>query len=34
MDRVREHEIDITRYALAKLGALPGVTINGPKEAE
>jgi len=33
MDRVREHEIEITGYALKKIGAIPGVTIFGPKNA-
>lgn len=30
MDRVREHEIDITRYALDKIRNVKGVTIYGP----
>jgi cysteine desulfurase/selenocysteine lyase len=34
MDRVREHEIELTAYALEKLGKVPGVTIYGPKRAE
>ncbi|MGE3911155.1 MAG: cysteine desulfurase [Chloroflexota bacterium] len=33
MDRVRQHEIEITAYALEKIGAIPGVTIYGPKDA-
>jgi cysteine desulfurase/selenocysteine lyase len=34
MDRVRQHEIELTAYALAKLGTIPGITIYGPKMAE
>jgi cysteine desulfurase/selenocysteine lyase len=34
MDRVRAHEIEITAYALEKLGKVPGVNIYGPKKAE
>ncbi len=34
MDQVRAHEVDLTRYALARLGDVPGVTIYGPPEAE
>ena len=34
MDQVRAHEVDLTRYALARLGDTPGVTIYGPPEAE
>jgi cysteine desulfurase/selenocysteine lyase len=33
MERVREHEVEITAYALEKIGAIPGVTIYGPKTA-
>jgi len=33
MDRVREHEIDITKYALDKISAVKGVTIYGPANA-
>ena len=33
MGRVREHEVEITAYALEKIGAIPGVTIYGPKHA-
>ncbi|HEY9793670.1 MAG TPA: cysteine desulfurase [Candidatus Obscuribacterales bacterium] len=33
MENVRAHEIEITEYALRKLGALRGVTIYGPKDA-
>lgn len=30
MDRVRDHEIDITKYALDRIGGVKGVTIYGP----
>jgi cysteine desulfurase/selenocysteine lyase len=33
MDQVRAHELDLTRYALARLGDTPGVTIFGPDDA-
>ena len=33
MDRVREHELDLTAYALERLGAIDGLTIHGPREA-
>ena len=33
MDNVREHEIEITRYALQKLSELGDITIFGPKDA-
>lgn len=33
MDNVREHEIEITRYALQKLNELGDITIFGPKDA-
>jgi cysteine desulfurase / selenocysteine lyase len=33
MERVREHEIELTTYALDKIGSIPGVTIYGPKDA-
>lgn len=32
MDNVRQHEKEITAYALEKLGALEGMTIYGPKD--
>ncbi|MCC6179511.1 MAG: cysteine desulfurase [Chloroflexi bacterium] len=32
MDRVREHEIDITRYALERIATLPNVTLYGPMD--
>lgn len=31
MDHVREHEIDITRYALERIAGVKGVTIYGPR---
>jgi cysteine desulfurase/selenocysteine lyase len=34
MDRVREHEVEITGYALEQIGKIPGVTIYGPKTAQ
>ncbi len=33
MDRVREHELDLTAYALEQLGAIDGLTIHGPRDA-
>jgi cysteine desulfurase / selenocysteine lyase len=32
MDRVRAHEIELTEYALHRLGDLPGITIHGPRD--
>ena len=34
MERVRTHEVELTRYALERLRKLPGVTVYGPKKAE
>src|SRR5690606_26283672 len=34
MDNVREHEKEITGYALERLGSVPGVTIYGPMDVE
>ena len=34
MDDVRQHEIEITSYALEKLSELEGLTIHGPRNAE
>ena len=34
MKAVRDHEIEITRYALEALGAVEGITIYGPKDPE
>ncbi|HJU13390.1 MAG TPA: cysteine desulfurase [Candidatus Nitrosotalea sp.] len=33
MDKVREHEIEITRYALDKLSQIKGIKIYGPMDA-
>jgi cysteine desulfurase/selenocysteine lyase len=33
MQRVRAHEIELTRYALDRIGSIPGVMIYGPKDA-
>ncbi|HEU4867578.1 MAG TPA: cysteine desulfurase [Actinomycetota bacterium] len=33
-DAIREHEVEITRYALDRLAALPDITVYGPKDAE
>jgi len=32
MARVRAHEVDLTAYALARLGALPGLCVYGPAD--
>jgi cysteine desulfurase/selenocysteine lyase len=34
MENVRTHELDLTAYALERLGAIDGLTIYGPPEAE
>ena len=34
MDAVREHERDVTGYALERLAEVPGLTVFGPPEAE
>jgi len=34
MDRVRQHEIDLTRYALEQMAAIPGIELQGPQDAE
>lgn len=34
MDAVRAHEVEVTDYALRRLGDVPGVTIFGPPDAE
>lgn len=34
MERVRGHEVELTRYALERLNAIPDVTIYGPPDAE
>jgi cysteine desulfurase/selenocysteine lyase len=33
MDAVREHEADLAGHALERLGAVPGLTIQGPPAA-
>ena len=33
MDRVREHERELTAYALERLAVVPGLTIHGPRDA-
>ncbi|HYY40922.1 MAG TPA: SufS family cysteine desulfurase, partial [Nitrososphaera sp.] len=34
MDRVREHEVELTRYALDKITGVKGVTLYGPRNAK
>jgi cysteine desulfurase/selenocysteine lyase len=34
MDRVREHERDLTAYGLARLGEIAGLSILGPRDAD
>jgi len=34
MDKIREHEIALTRYAIARLTEIEGLEIQGPQEAE
>jgi cysteine desulfurase/selenocysteine lyase len=34
MDAVRAHEVEITRYALERLGEFDDVTIHGPRSIE
>lgn len=34
MDRIREHEIAMTRYAIERLSELDGIEIQGPQEPE
>ncbi|MDH3892120.1 MAG: cysteine desulfurase [candidate division Zixibacteria bacterium] len=34
MDRIREHEIALTRYAIERLSELDGIEIQGPQEPE
>lgn len=34
MKAVRDHEVEITRYAMDRLGELPGMEIYGPTQAE
>jgi len=34
MDEVRRHEVDLTRYALKRLGEIPYLTVYGPSDVE
>jgi cysteine desulfurase/selenocysteine lyase len=34
MDSVRAHEMDLTNYAIERLGSAPGLTIHGPRDVE
>lgn len=34
MEKVREHEVELNRYALGKLGEIKGLVVLGPKEPE
>jgi cysteine desulfurase/selenocysteine lyase len=34
MDAVREHEVELTSYALERLGEVPGLTMHGPADPE
>jgi len=34
MEAIREHERDVTAYALERLGEVPGLTIYGPQEPD
>lgn len=34
MEAVREHEIDLNRYALERMAEIPGIAIHGPSEPE
>jgi cysteine desulfurase/selenocysteine lyase len=34
MDKVREHEVELTRYALDKITGVKGVTLYGPRNAK
>ncbi|WP_205699350.1 SufS family cysteine desulfurase [Conexibacter sp. SYSU D00693] len=34
MDAIRAHELDVTAYALERLGEVDGLTIHGPRDAE
>jgi cysteine desulfurase / selenocysteine lyase len=33
-DAIRRHEVEITRYALERMAALPDITVYGPKDAD
>jgi selenocysteine lyase/cysteine desulfurase len=34
LDRIAAHECELTRYAVARLGSVPGLTIHGPPHGE
>ena len=34
LENIRQHEVELTRHALKKIGGIEGVTIYGPPEAE
>ena len=34
MENIREHELELTRYALEKMKNVPGITLYGTKEPE
>jgi cysteine desulfurase/selenocysteine lyase len=34
MEQVRRHEVDLTGYALERLGAVEGLTVHGPRDPE
>ena len=34
MDNIREHELELTKYALEKMKQIPGITLYGTKEPE
>lgn len=34
MDKVREHEIELTKYAIDKIAGIKGVTLYGPRNAK
>jgi len=34
LDRIRQHEMDLTRYALDQMAAIPGLELQGPQDAE
>ena len=34
MEKIRSHEIELTKYALKKMATVPGIVVYGPKKAE
>src|SRR5262249_46451999 len=34
MERIRQHELQLTKYALEQIASLPGMEIQGPLDAE